>query len=306
MPPRVIVFGYGELGLAALDTFARIDVAPVAVVVPGNRDAPAALMADGAGARGYRVLTQPHRSALSPFLGEMRALRPDLLLVWSYSMILPQALIDIPRLGAVNVHGGLLPEYRGGHVLQWALINGEAETGVTLHYIDAGIDTGPLIAQTRFPIQAHDDAASLQRQIKTRGQDLLIKYWGAIADGTAPRVRQDESRARYFPMRTAEDGRIDWTRSSAHIANLVRALVAPWPGAFVDVGGTRVVFRRAVVRDAGTPREVPGTVTACGDGSVRVATGSGELAFLSAEIDGREADAAALVRAGLQAGARLG
>jgi methionyl-tRNA formyltransferase len=304
--PRVVVFGYGELGRVALDTLARLDVAPVAVVLPGNRRGhDVESVAADARARGHRLLTQPPRSAIAPFLADVRGLQPDLLLVWSYSMILPQALIDVPRLGAVNVHGGLLPEYRGGHVLNWALINGETETGVTLHYIDAGIDTGPVIAQQRFPIAANDDAASVQRKLETTGQELLGSWWPSIADGTAPRTPQDESRARYHAMRTADDGRIDWTGSSTAIANLVRALVAPWPGAFTFLADAKLVVRRVEPVDVGNPAAEAGTVTRVDDNDVRVATGSGALRLLSVEIDGQAMRPADLRRAGIAEGTRF-
>ena len=304
--PRVVVFGYGNLAVAALDTLAQLGVAPVAVVVPSNRhgSGAVAMVVDVARARGHRVLTQPARSALGPFLDDVRALQPDLLLVWSYSMILPQALLDLPRLGAINVHGGLLPEYRGGHVMQWALINGERETGVTLHYMDAGIDTGPIIAQQRFPIAATDDAAAVQNHLMAAGQTLLRASWPDIATGAAPRVAQDEARARYYPMRTAEDGRIDWTRSNLAVYNLVRALVSPWPGAFTMVGGSTLVLRRVALADS-MSRAAPGTVLRCDESGVRVATGDGDLEWLSVEIDGVRAGVTELQRAGLAEGIRL-
>ena len=303
--PRVVVFGYGDLGVAALETLAQLGVAPAAVVVPGNRqNNDVAMVETAARARGHRVLTQPARAAIAPFLDEVRRLKPDLFLVWSYSMILPQALIDLPRLGAVNVHGGLLPEYRGGHVMNWALINGETETGVTLHFVDAGIDTGPIIAQRRFPITPTDDAASVHRNLMTTGQELLTSSWAAIADGSAPRVPQDESRALYYPMRSADDGRIDWTQSNVAIGNVVRALVAPWPGAFTTIGGTRLVLRQVSLagRSSGA---APGTVVQCDESGIRVAAGRGDVRWLAVEIDSMRVSPTDLRGVGLVEGTRL-
>ncbi len=303
---RVIVFSYGPLGVALLDALQRLGVEPAAVVVPGNRDgADVDLVASNAKARGLPLLVQPRRAGLAPFLDAIRAIRPDVLLVWSYSMLLPDELIALAPRGAVNVHGGLLPEYRGGHVMNWAIVNGERETGVTLAYLDAGIDTGPVIAQRRFPIEAGDDAASVRDKLQATGQALLSEWWPAIESGTAPRTPQDESRARYHRMRTAEDGRIDWSASSDAIANLVRALVAPWPGAFLLIGDTRVVVRQArpIARDV--PAVEPGTVLRSDAGGMCVASGNGTVELLAVEIDGQPARWPDLRRAGLIEGVRL-
>jgi methionyl-tRNA formyltransferase len=302
--PRVIVFGYGPLALASLGTLEHLGVVPAAVVVPGNRrGADVDLVRIYVESRGWPLLVQPPRKSLAPFLETIRALAPDLLLVWSYSMLLPPELIALAPHGAVNVHGGLLPEYRGGHVMNWAIANGERETGATLAYLDDGIDTGPVIAERRFAIAAEDDAASVREHLQEAGARLLQEWWPAIEAGTAPRTPQDESRARYHRMRTEDDGLIDWSASSAAIANLVRALAAPWPGAFTFVGSTKLVLRRALA-DAGGAAAAPGTVIAVDQG-VRVATGTGPLQVLAIEIDGRGATAADLLAAGLTSGVRL-
>ena len=181
------MFGYGGLALAALDTLARLGVTPVAVVVPGNRQGAdvervIALARDAH----LSLLMQPARAAAASFLAAIRDLRPDVLLVSSYSMLLPPELIALAPHGAVNVHGGILPEYRGGHVMNWAIINGERESAATLHYIDAGIDTGPVIAEQRFPIEWRDDITSVQARLRTAGKELLERWWPEIARGTAP------------------------------------------------------------------------------------------------------------------------
>jgi methionyl-tRNA formyltransferase len=304
--PRVVVFGYGELAVAGLETLERMGVEPAAVVIPGNRRGPDVdLVADYARTRRRPALMQPHRHALSPFLDAMRKCQPELLFVWSYSMMLPPALLAMPRLGAVNIHGGLLPEYRGGHVMNWAIANGELETGATLAYLDEGIDTGPVIAETRFPIEWADDAASVREKLRAAGQALLERWWPAIEAGTAPREAQDESRARYHRMRTADDGRIDWATSSARIRNLVRALVAPWPGAFTMLAGTKVVVRRVQPSAPADSMTEPGTVIQCDDAAVRVGTGDGAIELVSCEIDGSAVDSRQLRRAGVTAGARF-
>jgi methionyl-tRNA formyltransferase len=145
--------------------------------------------------------------------------RPGIIIVWSYSMILPPPVLEVPPRGAVNVHGGPLPEYRGGHVAQWAIINGERDFGVTLHYLDEGIDTGPIIEARRFPLEDSDDAHSVRRKIQETGSDLLRRWWRvsptapACASGRLAGVAAE-----------AAEGRITWTMTAREIWRLVRAL----------------------------------------------------------------------------------
>lgn len=282
---RVVVFGYGPLAVTSLQTLAALGVTPEALVVPGNRTGDDVELASSyAGSVGIATLVQPVRARIAPLLAEIQALRPELFFVWSYSMLLPPQLITLAPLGAVNLHGGLLPQYRGGHVMNWAIANGEHETGATLAYLDEGIDTGPVIAERRFPIEAHDNAGTVRDKLKLAGAALLHEWWPAIERGTAPRVPQDESSARYYRMRTADDGLIDWSMSNRRIHNLVRALTAPWPGAFATVDGKRLVIRRT--EPAGTSSADPGTIVSIIDGDVRVATGDGDLRILDAEPHG--------------------
>ncbi len=302
-----MVFGYGPSALAALATFERLGVSPVAVVVPGNRQGhDVEMVIAGARERSLPLLVQPGRAASAPFLAAVHDLGPDVLFVWSYSMLLAPELIDMATKGAVNLHGGVLPEYRGGHVMNWAIINGERESAATLHYIDAGIDTGPVIAEQRFPIEWRDDITSVQARVRKTGEALLERWWPEIAHGTAPKTPQDESRARYYRMRTPDDGLVDWTQSNNQIYNLVRALTSPWPGAHTWCGAAKLVLRQVepVVADGEPAR--PGTVVRCSDDEVRVACGDGDLRLLSAELEGRRADHDALRDAGLAPGVRLG
>jgi methionyl-tRNA formyltransferase len=277
--PTVIVFGYGELGMAAAETLLDAGARLAAIVVPSNRSGDDVdRMAAFAVQRAVPVRVQPPRRAVAAFVRQLEDAAPDVIAVWSYSMILPPAVLAVPRRGAVNVHGGVLPEYRGGHVMQWALINGEQETGATLHYMDAGVDTGPVIADSRFPIHPDADAAQVRTALKAHGSALLRRWWPEIAAGTAPRTPQDEARARYWPMRTVEDGRIDWTLPSEQICRLVRALVCNEPGAFVEVDGQPVSIRAAHAvslpaaaraGDVGAP-EAAGVPVQSRDGAVMV------------------------------------
>ena len=299
------MFGFGRLALAALDTLERLGVTPVAVVVPGIRSGgDVEMVAARAREKSLRLLVQPRRRELAPFLETIQSLSPDLMLVWSYPMLLPPNLTALAALGAFNIHSGKLPEYRGGHVMMWALINGERESAATLHRVDAGIDTGPVVAEERLAIEWGDDIASLQGKLAMAGTTLLTKWWPALADGTAPQVPQDESRARYYRMRTPADGLIDWAHSNIQIYNLVRALVAPWPGAFTWIGDTKLVLRRVTPIDAAGAAP-PGTVIRLAPGHLQVACGKGAVEVTSMEVDGQPAPVADLHSLGVAEGRLL-
>lgn len=302
---RVVVFGFGRLALAALDTLERLGVTPVAVVIPGLRSgADVDMVVARTREKSLRLLVQPRRKDLAPFLEAIRSLKPELMLVWSYPMLLPPELTSLAARGAFNIHSGKLPDYRGGHVMMWALINGERETAATMHRVDAGIDTGPVVGEERFAIEWNDDIASLQGKLAVAGTALLTKWWSALADGTAPQTPQDESRARYYRMRTPADGLIDWAQSNIRVYNLVRALVAPWPGAFTWVGDTKLVLRQVEPIAAISPA-APGTVVRCDASELRIAAGDGDVRVLSFEIDGLPSTVADLRRAGVASGVRL-
>jgi len=293
------------LALAALDTLERLGVTPVAVVVPGIRSgADVDMVAARAREKSLRLLVQPRRKDLVPFLETIQLLRPDLMLVWSYPMLLPPNLTALAALGAFNIHSGKLPEYRGGHVMMWALINGERESAATLHRVDAGIDTGPVVAEERLAIEWGDDIVSLQGKLAMAGTTLLAKWWPALVDGTAPQIPQDESRAHYYRMRTPADGLIDWAHSNIQIYNLVRALVAPWPGAFTRIGDTKLVLRRVTPIDAAGAAP-PGTVIRLTPGHLQVACGEGAVEVTSMEVDGRPAPVADLQHLGVAEGRLL-
>lgn len=302
---RVIVFGYGELGVAAIEAVAGAGADVEGVVAPSNRTGDDVdLIESYARDYGFQFLIQPPRKTIEPFVDEIKRINPDIILVWSYSMILPRLVIEVPCLGSINVHGGLLPQYRGGHVMQWAIINGEAETGVAVHYMDEGIDTGPVIAQGRFPIESDDDASTVRQKLKVAGVKLLKEWWPVIAEGRVPRVKQDESKARYYPLRMPDDGTIDWKTSSCQIHNLVRALVRPWPGAFTFMGDEKLIVWQC--HALSLQREVvPGVVTMVDESGVHVSTGAGELVIEVAERGGVRLEGGHL-RQVLPIGTRMG
>ncbi len=223
---------------------------------------------------------QPARARHPDFLAQLAALRPDLLVVAAYGQILPQSMLDLPRFGAVNVHASLLPKYRGAAPIQWAILNGEAETGVTIMKMAAGLDTGDILSRRSIPILPEDNSATLHERLAVLGAELLVptilEYTGG---GITPRP-QDESAASYARKITKEDGRLDWTQPARTLWNQVRAFT-PWPGANTSLSekSARRLLKifRATIEDnlSGPPGEIlqadkTGLVVACGQGALRL------------------------------------
>ncbi len=165
----------------------------------------------------------------------MAALAPDLMVTAAFGQILPQKLLDIPKYGCVNVHGSLLPKYRGPAPIQWAVINGEAETGITTMMTDAGVDTGDILLQKRTCIDPEETAGELFARLAALGAETLLETIALLEQGKLTRTPQDHAAATHFPMLDKTFGRIDWNKSPQEIVNLVRG-VSPWPGAWTTCG----------------------------------------------------------------------
>lgn len=172
------------------------------------------------------------------FIEKLKALRPDFIAVVAYGKILPQAILDIPAKGCINLHASLLPKYRGAAPINWAIINGEKETGTCTMYMDAGMDTGDVLLCEKTPINEEDTTEDLAKRLSVSGAELLRKTIGLLSenkDSIRP-VPQDEKEATSAPILKKEDGRIDWNRPAASIGNLLRGLY-PWPGTYTYWGG---------------------------------------------------------------------
>lgn len=306
-PPRVVVFGYHDIGVACLEAVREQGGHIVAVVThaddPRERIWFASLAHAGA-LHGIPVRA-PENPNAAAFVEYVRWLQPDLILSCYYRQLLGPRLLEIPRLGAVNVHGSLLPKYRGRAPINWALVHGETLTGVTLHYMDEWADHGDIIAQRSVPIVVEDTALTLSRKLTAAAGEAVRDTYPLIVSGRAPRVPQDHAAASRFGRRRPADGLIEWRASAWRIYNLVRAVTHPFPGAFTYWEG-----RRLLVWEARPPRGrpcggPPGQVLgANAAGWLEVATGEGvlEIARLQVddahEIDGAEFAAAASPVAG--------
>lgn len=206
----------------------------------------------------------------------MAALAPDMMVTAAFGQILPQKLLDIPKRGCVNVHGSLLPKYRGPAPIQWAVINGETETGITTMLTDAGIDTGDILLQRKTPIGCDETAGELFDRLAVLGAETLLETLAQLEQGTLERIPQNHAAATHFPMLDKASGHIDWNKSPDEIRNLVRG-VNPWPGAWAACGGDVMkIWKVEPVRMYGQPGQIikvnqrDGLVIGACGGAVRI------------------------------------
>lgn len=234
---------------------------------------------------------QPAKMRDGEALAALQAMNPELIAVAAYGKILPVDILDLPRLGCINVHSSLLPKYRGAAPINWAILNGEDETGVTIQRMAEGVDTGDILAQAKTPIDINENAAQLFDRLARMGAELLVEAVAQLEAGTAKAVPQDESRASHASMLSREQSAMDWTRTARQLHDQVRGLY-PWPSATAVLGGMRCkVLRTALPGE--TSGKVPGTVLQADKKGLRVVCGDGGvLDILELQPDGKKAMAA--------------
>lgn len=224
-------------------------------------------------------------------------------MVAAYGRILPQEILDAPKLGCINVHSSLLPKYRGAAPINWAILNGDQETGVTIMHMAAALDAGDIISRVTTPIEPNETAPALTARLADLGGQLLAETVAQIGAGTATRTPQDESLVTLAPMLSKELSAMDWSRPAQALHDQVRGLY-PWPAAITQVGGVRCkIFATQAENGSGTP----GTVLEAGKGGLLVACGEGALRILELQPDGgkRMASASYLLGHPLNVGAAL-
>jgi methionyl-tRNA formyltransferase len=225
---------------------------------------------------------QPEKARDQKFLDELRHLQPDLIVVVAYGQILPQSVLELPRFGCINVHTSLLPKYRGAAPIQWAILNDEAETGVTIMKMDAGLDTGDILAQRFTPIRSEDNSETLHDRLAQMGAELLAQTITDFAAGKIQPRPQPTEGVVHAPKIKKADGRIDWNQPARAIWNRVRAMI-PWPGAFTFLPEEpkppllKIWQSEVAEPTAGAPGEIvqvnkAGIVVACGRGALRILT----------------------------------
>ena len=228
-------------------------------------------------ALGYEVF-QPESIRADWFAVQMNRIAPDCFVVAAFGQILPKHLLSIPRFGAINIHASLLPKYRGAAPIQWAIINGEKETGITTMLMDDGLDTGDILLSDSTEITPKDTAGTLHDRLSVMGADLLIKTLKGIEMETIQPVPQDHSEATYAPMLQKKDGLIRWARPANEIETFIRGM-NPWPGAYTVYQNQRIKIYRAETAKMETPAP-PGTVLQGFADELRVATGENAVSIL--------------------------
>lgn len=222
-------------------------------------------------------VVQPQSIRDPAFINQIRMLAPDLFVVTALGQILPQELLDIPVSGAINIHGSLLPSYRGAAPIQWALINNERETGITTMLMDKGLDTGDILMTAKTRITSDDTSATLHDRLADMGAELLIKTITGLKSHTIVPLPQDHNLATYAPILRKNDGRIDWNKPAQLIEAFIRGMT-PWPGAFTFRENKRFKIFKAVAKDQETAHAA-GTVIRGFSDELRIATGRGILSI---------------------------
>jgi methionyl-tRNA formyltransferase len=279
---RLVFMGTPDFAAASLEALLRSDDSVIGVVTQPDRpkgrgqiltSSPVKLLAQ----RTQIPLLQPLKMKDPEFLQTLIGWKPDLIAVAAFGRILPPAILSLPPLGCINVHGSLLPKYRGAGPIQWAIINGETETGITTMLMDEGMDTGAMLLQEAIPITPDDTAGTLSPRLAELGGRLLVETIARLKAGTLVPRPQNASLATLAPLLNKEDGVIDWALPATVLANRIRGL-SPWPGAYTTMtGGDRWTIWRALAVP-GSVTKPPGIVVAITAEAIHVATGAGVLA----------------------------
>jgi methionyl-tRNA formyltransferase len=227
---------------------------------------------------------QPLKVRAPEFIDIMREMKPDLIVVVAFGQVLPKALLEIPKYGCINVHASLLPRYRGAAPINYCIINGETETGVTTMLMDVGLDTGDMLVKKVTAIDPEEDTQSLHDRLSALGADSLDETLDLLCTGSLAPEKQDDSLSCYAPMLKKENGLIDWDRDPQVIKNLVRGMT-PWPGAFTYLDEKFLKIYRLRIGD-GTGS--PGTVLAVGKDGIEVACAGGSVILEEVQLEGKK------------------
>jgi methionyl-tRNA formyltransferase len=270
-----VVFAHHDVGVRCLKALLSGGVrVPLVVTVPDDphENRWYGSVAETAADYGLEAIA-PDTAAAAELAARLAALQPDFLFSFYYRALLPAALLECARRGALNMHGSLLPKYRGRAPVNWAILKGERETGATLHYMVERADAGDIVDQMAVPILADDEAREVFAKVTVAAETILTRSLPGLIAGTAPRRPQSIEPGQYYGRRTPADGRIDWARPAREIHDLVRAVAPPFPGAFATVGGERWEIHRTRLCERPAPR--PGAWLFGADGELYAACGGG-------------------------------
>ena len=264
---RIVFVGAGEIGVPTLKALLNSEHEVVGVVTQPDKSVgrdqriepppiKKALLSGAAGGRALFPILQPAKIKDLEGIEEIRALNPELIVVMAYGQILPRDVLEIPRLASLNLHASLLPRWRGAAPIQAAIAAGDRETGITVMYMDEGLDTGEVLLQRKVEIRPDETGGSLHDRLAHIAPETLLESLRLIAAGNAPGIPQDDARATYAPKLKREHGQIDWSESAEAIERKIRAF-NPWPAAFMKFSGQNLkMFSGCVVDISGKPGEV--------------------------------------------------
>ncbi|BDQ64212.1 methionyl-tRNA formyltransferase [Shewanella xiamenensis] len=229
---------------------------------------------------------QPGSLRKEPAQQQLAALNADIMVVVAYGLILPKVVLDTPRLGCINVHGSILPRWRGAAPIQRALWAGDKKTGVTIMQMDVGLDTGDMLLKTYLSIEDDDTSASLYEKLAQQGPNALLQALEALANGTLAAEKQDEALANYAEKLSKEEARLDWTKSATQLWQEVRAF-NPWPVSYFEHQGNTIKVWQTQVSTTSS-NAAPGTIISASKKGIEVATGDGVLTLLSMQLPGKK------------------
>jgi methionyl-tRNA formyltransferase len=301
---RIVFIGAGEIGVPTLRALLNSGHEVLGVVTQPDKPVGRAQMVEPtpvkkaviSGVPGGRALPfpvlQPRRIKDPQAIEEIRALTSDVIVVMAYGQILPRPVLDIPNIACLNLHASLLPRWRGAAPIQAAIAADDRETGITVMYMDEGLDTGDILLQRTTEVRTDDTGGSLHDRLAQIAPDALLESLRMLATRTAPRIPQDNALATYAPKLKREHGKIDWSEPAEAIERKIRAF-NPWPGAFTQIGGQNLkVFSATVVDVSGQPGEILRS-----QGQLVIAAGKGALSFGDVQLEGkRRMSAAELLR----------
>lgn len=229
---------------------------------------------------------QPVKVREEPFINTLKELNPDAIVVIAFGQIIPKSILDLPKYGCINIHASLLPKLRGAAPIQWAIINGEEETGITTMFMAEGLDTGDMLLKTIVPIEKEETGGSLHDKLSVIGGDLILETLEQLENGTAIRIKQDDKLSNYVGTLNKSLGNIDFSKPAKEIERLIRGL-NPWPSAYTFLNGKMLkIWKASVIEKEYTSQ--PGVVVEITKDEMIVKTGEGALAFKELQLEGKK------------------
>ena len=298
---RILFFGTATFAVPALNALLQSpDYEVIGVVTQPDKPHGRGGKADSAPVKSAAMtaglpLYQPEKVRAKSFVETVRTLKPDVLVVAAFGQIIPQGMLDIPRFGSVNVHGSLLPRWRGAAPIQYALMAGDPETGVTTMLMDAGLDTGDMLLRRALPLTDDDNYGTVERKLADIGAPLLLVTLADLAAGRAVRVPQNPDLVTLAPSLPPDTGEFDWTRGAHDLHNLTRG-VTPRPGAYAYYGGRRIKILKTRLagansdshgQDGRSPTTAPGVIESVGTHGITVGTGKGALVLIEVQPESK-------------------